>query len=55
MNAITLFFAVLGAAYISWLLMKFIVWIDGVDKLECEEEGCEETLSAAPVERRSAA
>lgn len=55
MNAFALFFAILGATYVSWLIMKFIVWIDGADEFECEEEPCEETLSAEPVEQRSAA
>ena len=50
-----LFFAILGATYVSWLIMKFIVWIDGADEFECEEEPCEEARSAEPTERRSAA
>jgi len=32
------FFAVLGASCVAWLLMKFIVWIDGADLIDAEEE-----------------
>ncbi len=41
MNAFALFFAVLGVICVSRVIMKFIVWIDGADELECDNEPCE--------------
>ena len=56
MNAFALFFAILGASYVSWLIMKFIIWIDGADDLECEEMSCcEETLKTETEAQRRAA
>ena len=34
----TLLLAVLGVCYISWLIMKFIVWLDGADQFALETE-----------------
>ncbi len=56
MNAFALFFAILGASYVSWLIMKFIIWIDGADDLECEEMSCcEEALKTETEAQRRAA
>lgn len=48
MTAFALFFAILGACYVSYLIMKFIIWIDGIDELEPEEESVAE-VEPAPV------
>jgi hypothetical protein len=48
MTAFALFFAILGACYVSYLIMKFIIWIDGIDELEAEEDPVAE-LEATPV------
>ena len=50
MTAFALCFAILGACYVSYLIMKFI-WIDGIDELEQEEEPVTE-LEPAPVPAR---
>ncbi len=34
MQAMVLFFEVLGVCYVSWLLTNFLVWLDGADELE---------------------
>ena len=51
MTAFALCFAILGACYVSYLIMKFIIWIDGIDELEQEEEPVTE-LEPAPVPAR---
>ena len=50
-----MFFAILGASYVSWLIMKLIIWIDDADEPGCEKAQCEETQYAESEERRRAA
>jgi|GEM_PF-3252735 len=55
MNAFAMFFAILGVSYVSWLIMKLIIWIDDADEPGCEKTHGEEARYAEPEERRSAA
>ena len=34
MSILTTFFAALGACYVSWLITKFILWLDGAGPAE---------------------
>ena len=53
MTILTTFFAVLGACYVSWLITKFIIWLDGADKLN-DENAAKETEYSAPAHHRAA-
>lgn len=47
MTPFTLFFAILGVSYVSWLIMKFIVWLDGADQFDVEDDAI--TVEPAPA------
>lgn len=59
MTIFTLFFAILGVSYVSWWIMKFIVWLDGADQVDVDDGNFD--LESAPemdelvVQHRNAA
>ena len=55
MTPFTLFFAILGVSYVSWLIMKFIVWLDGADEVENRTCPCNDEIIEGKKEQRSAA
>ena len=55
MTPFTLFFAILGVSYVSWLIMKFIVWLDGADEVENRTCPCNDEIIEKKKEQRSAA
>ena len=55
MTPFTLFFAVLGVSYVSWLIMKFILWLDEADVPDDRIYPCDDELVEDVKEHRSAA
>lgn len=58
MTALVMFFVVLGVCYLSYLIVKFIVWLDGIDEPGAEENVTQEKSTLTPVhtaQRRHAA
>jgi len=57
MTTLTMILAIIGVSYVSWLITKFIVWLDGADELveavEPEADICE--VSQPVVNHQNAA
>ena len=56
MTPVLFMFMLIGIGYVSWLLTRFLVWLDGAD--ECGEDAAEASKggeSGAVGERRDAA
>ncbi len=49
MTPFALFFTILGVSYVSWLIMKFIVWLDGTNQFDVAENAIAAELAPAPM------
>ncbi len=49
MTIFSMLFVLLGVSYVSYLFMKFIVWLDGAEEQETESAVTEGVLLSEPT------